>query len=59
MLYWSTASQWYFSDAVRDGAVHWAKLVGAAEVPTGAAVGGRVFDGKGMVDLTIKVVEEV
>ena len=58
VLYWSTTGQWFFSDAVRDD-VRWANLVGAAEVPTGAAVSGQVWDGKGLVRLTIEVVEEV
>ena len=59
VLFWSVAGHWVFSDAIRDGSAHWAVLVGAAEVLTGATVGGQVFDGKGLVDLTIEVVEEV
>ena len=59
VLYWSTTSAWHFGDAVREDGIHWASLVGAAEVPTGASVQGKQWDSKSLVDLAVAVSEEV
>ena len=56
VLYWSTTGQWFFGDAVREDDTHWASLVGAAEVPTGASVQGEQFVGKSRRWLSLAVV---